>query len=601
MEPRRDYTRTELVWLAAVLVLAAGLRLWRLSDNGFGTEYYAAGVRSMLQGAHLVFYNAFDPAGFLSLDKPPVAFWIQAAFARVLGYDGWTLHLPQALAGVASVALIHHIVRRAYRPAAGLLAALILALGPVAVAIDRSNNTDSWLVFFLLLAANVAPRGRGLSLAIAMTILGVAFNVKMAAALVCGPALLAGWFLASTLDRRQRLGWMMVGGVTLAAVSLSWATVFDLTPKDQRPYAGSTNGNSMLELAVVHNALERFSIVRANRPANDPADSGQPSLPPGWRLYDDVPAGPLRLAHPMLAGQFAWLLPLALLAIAFARPRDRDRDRGYATLALFGIWLLAYGVVYSAAGGIFHLYYLSAPMPAVAALAGIGAIQAWRRGPLHLAIGLILCAVWQSYLAGMTLGWTAPWLGFPLVAAMAGIAALWRRKRPPATIGGVALLVLPAAWALSAIFSPGALLLPSASLPRWLGIDDGRGPILSRNFPAGTEDPKLHAFLRAERGSARFLAAAPNTRLAAPIIIATGEPVMATGGYLGIDPILTVDAFIRMVERGEVRFVLVGRRRNDAIARWAIANGKPVDDSKWRSLAVDWRSPLTVIDLRPPR
>ena len=77
------------------------------------------------------------------------------------------------------------------------------------------------------------------------------------------------------------------------------------------------------------------------------------------------------------------------------------------------------------------------------------------------------------------------------------------------------------------------------------------------------------------------------------------SPVMATGGYFGIDPILTVDAFRQMVERGEVRFVLVGRRRNDAIARWAIANGKRVDDSRWRSLPPDWRSPLAVYDLKP--
>ena len=85
--------------IAAVLLIAAGLRLWRLEDNGFGTAYYAAGVRSMTQGAWLFFYNAFDPAGFISLDKPPVAFWIQTLFAWLLGYDGWTIHLPQALAG----------------------------------------------------------------------------------------------------------------------------------------------------------------------------------------------------------------------------------------------------------------------------------------------------------------------------------------------------------------------------------------------------------------------------------------------------------------------------------------------------------------------
>ena len=594
MEPRREYTRTEMAWLAAVLVMAAALRLWRLSDNGFGSEYYAAGVRSMMQGWHLFFYAAFDPAGFLSLDKPPVAFWIQIAFAALLGYSGWALHLPQALAGLASVALLHHLVRRAYGPVAGVLAALALAMAPIAVAIDRSNNTDSWLVFFLLLAAVVALRGRGLSLAIAMALLGLAFNVKMGAALACGPALLAGWFLASDLDWRRRLGWMAIAGVTLIAVSLSWATAFDLTPKQSRPYAGSTYDNSMLELAIVHNGLERFSIERTKRPS-----ASQALALPGFKLYDDVPAGPLRLANPMLAGQFAWLLPLALLGLLLARPRDRGRDPGFATLALFGLWLFAYGVVFSAAGGIFHLYYLSALTPPVAALAGIGVWQAWRRGPAYLATGLVLCAAWQAWITGMTLGWTATWLGFPLVALAAGAAAWWRDKRPPATIGGVALLVLPAAWALSAIFSPGALLLPSASLPRWLGIDDGRGPILSQNFPPGTEDPKLHAFLRAERGTSRFLAAAPNTRLAAPIIIATGEPVMATGGYLGIDPILTVDTFRQMVERGEVRFVLVGRRRNDAIARWAIVNGRKVDEAKWRSLPADWRSPLAVYDLKP--
>ena len=146
---------------------------------------------------------------------------------------------------------------------AGLCAALLLAVMPVAVAVDRSNNTNSWLVFFLLLAAAAALRGRGLSLVAAMALLGVAFNVKMLAALICGPALLTGWWLAGTLDWRRRLGWMAAAGVTLGVVSLAWAVAFDLTPKDSRPYAGSSHDNSMLELIVVHNGLERF--VRAPR------------------------------------------------------------------------------------------------------------------------------------------------------------------------------------------------------------------------------------------------------------------------------------------------------------------------------------------------
>ncbi len=588
-----DRKKKELLWLTLVLALAAGLRLWRLENNGYGSEYYAAAVRSMLQSFHLFFYDAFDPAGFLSLDKPPVAFWIQTAFASVLGFSPWSIHLPQVLAGTASVALLHRIVRRAYGPVAALLAAFLLALTPIAVAIDRSNNTDSWLVLFLLLAASVALRGRGLSLAVAMALLGLAFNVKMAAALGCGPALLAGWWVASDLDWRRRFGWTAVAGSTLVVVSLSWPVAFDLTPKDERPYAGSSTDNSMLELAVVHNGLERFSLTRAQR--QTPAQAL--NLPAGYKLFDDVPVGPLRLANPMLAGQFAWLLPLAVLALVLMG--HRDRQRGRASLVLWTVWALTYGTVFSAAGGIFHMYYLSALAPPIAALSAIGAWQSWRRGPAFLALSLALCAAWQIYLTGATLGWFSPWLGFPLVALAAGAAAQWRGKRPPAVIGGVALMVLPAAWALSPIFSPGALLLPSASLPRWLGIDDGRGPLLSRNYPAPTWDRKLQEFLIAHRGSARFLAATQNSRLAAPLIIATGDPVMAAGGYFGFDPILTADAFAAMVDRGEVRYVLLGRRRQGAVALWTIVNGTPVDDAQWRSLPREWGSKLTLYDVKP--
>jgi 4-amino-4-deoxy-L-arabinose transferase-like glycosyltransferase len=57
-------------------LLAAVLRLWRLNDNGYGNQYYAAGVRSMLENWHNFFFDAFDPNGFVSLDKPPAAFWI---------------------------------------------------------------------------------------------------------------------------------------------------------------------------------------------------------------------------------------------------------------------------------------------------------------------------------------------------------------------------------------------------------------------------------------------------------------------------------------------------------------------------------------------
>jgi len=138
--------------LFAVFAAAATLRLWRLDQNGFGNEYYTASVRSMSLGWHNFLYNSFDPAGFISVDKPPVALLIQVASVKLFGFHALSVLIPQALEGVAAVALLYHLVQRRFGPAAGLLAALFLALTPVNVAIDRSSNTDSCLVLVLLLA-----------------------------------------------------------------------------------------------------------------------------------------------------------------------------------------------------------------------------------------------------------------------------------------------------------------------------------------------------------------------------------------------------------------------------------------------------------------
>ena len=166
-------------------------------------------------------------------------------------------------------------------------------------------------------------------------------------------------------------------------------------------------------------------------------------------------------------------------------------------------------------------------------------------------------------------------------------------------VGGPILLVLPAAWALSALFSPANLMLPSSSLPRWLGLDDGRGPFLSRPYQVATEDPKLVAFLLEHRGTARFVVAAPNTQLAAPVIVRTGQPAMAFGGYFGNEPILTVEAFAEAVKRGDVRYVLLPRRiRASEFVRWVRANGKPVRPADWQSVTVPpWRE-IMLYDLK---
>src|SRR3954470_18365929 len=138
--------------LTAVLILSAFLNLFRLTSLGYSNTYYSAAVKDMLTSWHNFFFVSFD-AGFVTVDKPPLGLWIQAASAELFGFHGWRLLLPQALAGILSVALLYHLVSRAFGPLAGILAALVLAVTPVAVAVERTNNSDGLLVLSVLVGA----------------------------------------------------------------------------------------------------------------------------------------------------------------------------------------------------------------------------------------------------------------------------------------------------------------------------------------------------------------------------------------------------------------------------------------------------------------
>jgi 4-amino-4-deoxy-L-arabinose transferase-like glycosyltransferase len=128
--------------LSAILALSAFLNLSWLTSEGYANVYYAATVKNMLASSHNFFFASYD-AGFVSVDKPPLGFWIQAASANVFGFQGWSLLLPQALAGVLCVAVLYHLVGRSFGPVAGLLAALVLALSPISIATNRHNNLES--------------------------------------------------------------------------------------------------------------------------------------------------------------------------------------------------------------------------------------------------------------------------------------------------------------------------------------------------------------------------------------------------------------------------------------------------------------------------
>jgi 4-amino-4-deoxy-L-arabinose transferase-like glycosyltransferase len=613
---------------AAVLVLAAALRLWRLDQNGFDNEYYAAAVRSMTGGWHPFFYNSFDPAGFVSVDKPPLALWVQVASAKLLGFSALAVLLPQVLEGLASVAVLMRLVGRRFGTGAGVLAGLFLALTPIAVAVDRSGNTDTGLVLVLLLAAwallLAAERASRGFLLLAMGLIGLGFNVKMLAAFVVLPTFALVYWLGAAVAWRRRALDLVLGGVLTAAVALPWMIAYDLTPAARRPFVGSSPQNSMIDLAVGHNGVGRFvRLWQAGRSSRaDQAPARQPATSPttafaaaeGYaRLFVRAPVGPLRLLDGLLAAQASWLLPLALVGAAglvrggVKPPLDPPR----LCRLLWTGWAVTYAVVYSYAGGIFHFYYLLTLGPPLAALAAIGLAGLWARyrgggAPAVLLPGaLLVTAMWQCYVHTVALPAIAEdwqrrlpiWMLIAVVAAAGALLGLLFRGAaavPAAalSVGVAALLVIPTAWALSSVLVRGVAVIPSADVGRL------RGPSLAAEARArgrsveAADREALIAFLRANHRGERFLLATPSAHLASPVIIATGEPVMAMGGFHGLDPILTPERLAALVEARQVRFVMLGdlsiasrymgaESAGRPLADWVRAHGKPVDAAAW--------------------
>lgn len=256
----------QLTWqraaLFGILVLAAVLNFYQLGQNGYTNEFYAAAVRSMLTSWHNFFYDAYDPGGFITIDKPPVAFWFQTISAFIFGFSGLSILIPSAVAGVLSVALVYDMIRRAFGQIAGLLAALALAVTPIFVIMNRHNNPESLLVLALVAAAwamsRATAKGRLGWLLLAVALAGVGFNIKMLEAFVVLPAFYLLYFLLAPLGWWKRIWHLALATVVLAVVSLSWAVAVDLTPANMRPYIGGSGDNSVMSLIINYNGLGRL-------------------------------------------------------------------------------------------------------------------------------------------------------------------------------------------------------------------------------------------------------------------------------------------------------------------------------------------------------
>lgn len=295
-----------VIALGLILLLGAYLRFFKLGAYSIGNTYYAATVQSMLTSWKNFFFAAFEPGGSVTVDKPPLGFWVQAVSAYFLGVNGFALALPQALAGLLSIPLLFVLVKRYFGIFAGLIATLALAVIPVTIATERNNTIDGLLVFVLLLATwafiKATESGKLRFLLLGAFLAGLGFNIKMLQAFMPLPAFYGIYLIGAKQSWWKRIWHLAFATVVLVVVSLSWAVVVDLIPADERPYIGSSTNNTVMELIIGHNGLSRLGWNQRtpNRDALRARDDGQnpPSLQGVGQVFSPPPQGNVLPAPP---------------------------------------------------------------------------------------------------------------------------------------------------------------------------------------------------------------------------------------------------------------------------------------------------------------
>ncbi|HEY4383275.1 MAG TPA: glycosyltransferase family 39 protein, partial [Ktedonobacteraceae bacterium] len=312
-------------------------------------------------------------------------FWIQAASAKLLGFSGFSLLLPEALAAIASVALLYLLVARVFGKPAGLCAALVLALTPISVVVARNNTIDSLLILVLLLAVYYVSRavetGNVYRLLVCAFCIGLGFNIKMLQAYLIVPACGFMYLVGAPIHWRTRLWHLLLAGILLLVISLCWAVVVDLTPATQRPFVSDSGTNSELSLILGYNGLGRvLQIFAPNlQTIHIFGIAIDLTLAPGSAPYIGTP-GLLRLFNQGIGNQISWFLPLAvagLCAASWQTCRHLPLKQAGVALLIWGGWLVT-ALLYFSFARFFHLYYLTMLAPPLAALVGIGLAILWR-------------------------------------------------------------------------------------------------------------------------------------------------------------------------------------------------------------------------------
>ncbi|WP_437772375.1 ArnT family glycosyltransferase [Arthrobacter sp. KNU40] len=622
------------VELGIVLLATAVLYLWNLGASGWANPFYSAAAQAGSQNWAAWFFGSSDAANSITVDKPPASLWIMGLSVRIFGLSSWSILVPEALMGVATAWLLYLAVRRAAAPAtgdrrlahrAGLLAAVVMAITPVATLMFRFNNPDALLVLLMTAAGYATLRSvqdnKLRWLLLAGVFLGFGFLTKQLQVLLVVPGFAVAYVVAAPGGVGRRLLRLLGAGAAMVVSAGWWLAVVELIPANMRPYIGGSQNNSILELTLGYNGLGRLSGQ----------ETGSVGGGNGW----GVP-GLFRMFNSEFGGQIAWLLPSVLVlgaGLLWLGRRAPRTDSVRASVIVWGSWVLVTGLVFSFMAGIIHPYYGVALAPGIAGLAGLGGALLWQhRAQLVAAVMLAAAVAAAGFTAFGLLGSTTvygPWLRwavlFGALAAAAGLLLSGRLasrilQRTTAVLALVASLAGPLAYSISTASVTHSGAIPSA-VPTitfggfGAGGFGGRGGFgqagqnnAAQNNPpqtlqqpgalgggfggnrqgggmggllgATTPSSGMVAALKSGASNYTWAAAVVGSNNAAGYQLATELPVMAVGGFNGTDPSPTLAQFQQLVAQGKIHYFIAGgtMQANSGseapaqIAQWVAAN-----------------------------
>ncbi|CAM2739887.1 ArnT family glycosyltransferase [Skermania piniformis] len=623
--PPRRWARPDR-WAPALLCAAtAVLYLWGLSANGWANSFYAAAVQAGSQSWEAWFFGSSDAGNSITVDKPPASLWIPGLAARIFGMNSWSLLVPQALMGVASVGLLYLIVKRRHGLGAGLLAGSALALTPVAALMFRFDNPDALLVLLMIAAVWATDRaletGRLRWMVWTGVFVGFGFLTKQLQVMLVVPALAATYLAFGPRDVRVRIGHLFAAFGALIVSAGWWVALVQLWPKAGRPYIGGSDNNSIIELTFGYNGLGRLTGSEGGPGGGAPAGSAampdmanMPEMPrpsgggmgtgfggaTGWgRLFD---AGQ--------GGQIAWLIIGAVILAGAAlvlRGRAPRTDLRRAQLVLWLVWGVVTAAVFSMMSGIFHPYYTVALAPAVAACVGIGAAACWqhreRWWPRFALVAALAATVITAF---VLLGRTPdhfPWLRYVIVvgAVVAGLGLLLPTGARMSVAAAVVALTVglagPAAFTLNTVAHARTGPIPMAG-PQSSGERSPARPSAGGGPPGGAQaSAQVLDLLRVDAGTYPWAAATMGSMAAAPYQLALGHSVMPIGGFSSGDPSPTLDQFRQYVAEGKIHYYIDGGMNGGP------GGGTHIDLVNWvhdsfNSVTVDG---VTIYDFTSPR